>query len=147
LADNLEKILCVSVQSCFWKDFLPLSLWREQRSRFFLRAFFAGDCAGFNRAVRRKISYEEACIHDDAADDSGQAEAHDTPVVAWGAAAARFPAVHPFAAAREFPFDENWLRLFEEIFLRRKELIVCGDDTAAEALGCEVGKCAKILHA
>ena len=97
--------------------------------------------------MRREIASEEARIHDDATDDSRQAEAHDAPIVAGRAAAARFPAIHPFSAAGEFSFDENRFRFLEKIFLGREEFVVCGEDTAAEALGCEVGKRLKIFHA
>ena len=97
------------------------------------------DGARFERAVRRKIAAKKRRIDDDAADDSGQSETNDAPIEFFvetrAAAAARFPAVHPFAQIRVFALDKNGRGGFQKIFFRREKLVVGDEHRAAELFG------------
>jgi hypothetical protein len=58
---------------------------------------FTVDPAGLDRGGRREIAGEMAGIDIEPDDGARQAQLHHAVIVAFGALAARFPAVHPFA--------------------------------------------------
>ena len=63
------------------------------------------------------------------------------------AAAARLPAVHPLAAICVLVLDPYWLRSLDQIFLRSKKIIVCGEHTAANAFRGKVEQIGELAHA
>ena len=92
----------------------------------------AGRDARVDRAVRWIVSPKERRVHDDRPDDPGEAEPDERPVVPRRAPPARFPAVHPFAAIRVLVGDEDRRLGLQQVLLRCEEIIVRGDDNAAE---------------
>src|SRR5205823_8502066 len=105
-----EQVFGVSLKGGLRQDFGPLS--------------HAAPIAGFEGAGLRVVAFEVRGIYDDAVRDAGKAEPDDAPVVPWSPAAARLPAVHPFAERRVFAFDEDRLRRVEQVFLGREEFVV-----------------------
>ena len=77
-------------------------------------------------------------IDDHAANDSRQAEANDAPVQPLGVSPARLPAIHPFAPVGVLAFNENRRRGFEQLFFRRKELVVGKQHRTTEAFGGKI---------
>ena len=66
-------------------------------------------------------------------DDAAQSQLHDAPVVARDAAAAGFPAVHPFAVVGIFVGNENAAAGLKEVFFLGEKLVVREEGNAAEA--------------
>src|ERR1700741_648089 len=92
------------------------------------------------------VAGKESSVHDDAANDSRQAEPDDAPIVAGGAAAARFPTVHPFSTRGVFSFDENGIGFLEKVFFGSKKVVVGFEHTPAEAFGGEIGELREVFH-
>jgi hypothetical protein len=80
----------------------------------------------------RIVTAEVAGIYDDSANDSGQAEPDDAPVVAARATSPAFPTIHPFTAIGIFTFAKDGCARFQEILLGREEIVVREQHTAAE---------------
>src|SRR5437764_9312365 len=86
------------------------------------------------------IAEEMIRIDVDLANDAAQAELDHAPVVSGHSAAARFPAVHPFAAVGKFVGNENTAPRFQQIFLLREKFIVRDQRSAADAFRCKIDK-------
>ena len=78
------------------------------------------------------IATEKTCIYNDTADDARQPETNDAPVVAGGAAAPRFPSIHPLSQIGVFAFDENRRGGLQQIFFGRKKLVIGDQHCATE---------------
>ncbi len=94
--------------------------------------------ARIDRAGRREVAAEERRVDDDPAHDAGDAETNDAEVVTGDATAPRLPPVHPLAAIGVLPLAPDRLRRFEQVLLRREELVVRVEDRAAETLLGEI---------
>ncbi len=105
------------------------------------------DDRALDRAAVGVVAAEEAGVDDHAADDPGDAEADDAPVVARVASPARLPAVHLLSSIRvAIGVEDRRLRL-HEVLLRREELVVRDEHHPAEAPGGEVGQRREVAHA
>jgi hypothetical protein len=129
-----EEVLRVALQGRLGEQLGPHRLGSEQ---LLGRGVGAGDGA-LDRAVIRVVSAEEGGVHHHPADDAGEAEADEAEVVAGGAAAARLPAVHPFAAVGVLVLEEDRGLRLEQVLLLGEEVVVGPDHGASEALGGEI---------
>jgi hypothetical protein len=105
------------------------------------------DHRALDRAAVRVVAAEEARVDHHAADDPGDAEADDAPVVAPIASAARLPAVHLLAPIGVAVGVEHRRLGLEEVLLRREELVVRDKSHPAEPPGGEVGQRREVAHA
>src|SRR5687767_8027214 len=86
----------------------------------------------------RVVAGEVRSVDYDTANDPGRTESNYRPVVPRASAAARLPAVHPFAALGICPLAPLGRARLEERFLRSEELVIRRQNRAAEALGREI---------
>ena len=102
--------------------------------------------AGVDRARLRIIAGEKRGMNVDPAGNAACAQPDDAPVVrvrAEVAAPARLPAIHPLAALGVFALAPDRSRRLDQVLLRRKELVVRGDDRPAEAFRGKVDQVEK----
>ena len=85
-----------------------------------------------------KIAREEARIDGEAANAAGRPQANDRPVLARCPAPPRLPSIHPLTALGVRALAPLGTGGLEQPLLRREELIVSGEHSAAESLGGEV---------
>ncbi len=105
------------------------------------RGFFPVPVRGvacLDGAVLRLVAQEVGRVHIEAFDDPGGTELDHGLVVAFGALAAAFPAVHPLAAFSEFLRDEDGLLRFDQVLLLGEEIIGTPQHLGPKALGSEV---------
>ncbi len=102
--------------------------------------------ARLERARLGIVAAEERGVDDHAAHDPRGAQAQDAPVVARFAPAPGLPAVHPLAAIGVLALAPHRGRLLDQVLLGREEVVVGGEDGAAQSFGGEVRKRQEVGH-
>src|SRR5450432_3668602 len=97
-----ETILGVAFERALRAQFDPVGRGVVQPLVFVFERGAASEVATFEGKLFGIIAFEEAGVHYCAAEDSGETEAKDTPVVSGSTATAGFPAVHPLSACGVF---------------------------------------------
>lgn len=84
------------------------------------------------------VAAKVAGIDNDAANDSGKAEADDAPVEARRAAAPAFPAVHPLATIRVFALDKDRRACLQQVLFGREKVVIRDENRATQPLRCKI---------
>ena len=137
---NREAILRVAGKRRFWQQRIPYS----DRVLELLGLRISIHRAVFQFAVVREIAFEMRGVDDNSANDSGQAQLHDAPVVAGSAPPPRLPAVHPFAEIGKLVGDPNRRGGFQQIFFRREKFVIGRKDAPAQPFRGEIDVFSKI---
>ncbi len=137
-----DEVVRIAVERRAWKDLVP------DGAHEILRGRQAREVAGVDAARLREVAFEMRGIDVHAADDAGRAQPHQAPVGAVDhpvATPAGFPPVHPLAPFRVLALSPLGHRRLDQVFFRREELVVGGDDGAAEPLRREVDEILECL--